>query len=319
MHRGPNTVRNEKPDRHLKETFRVNYAQNQLISMTSKLFLCFLSWLSLAIWTCSPSSNHNEFNKWLVFEHDGKERRAIVHDPATRETKRPLILALHGYGGQAEDLRYATEMDSLADLHGFVICYPQGTLDATGMPHWNADFEWTNVDDLGYFERLIDRLISTHGVDPRRVYCCGFSNGGYMSYALACHMPDQIRALGSVAGIMSPGTHSKCAAQQQVPSIQFSGLRDSLIPYTDDVPYEQFAGSMNTPELVAWIGERLSTASTENDILTNFNPLWGRVEIETHRNSYGEAVLQHITYENGKHTWFEGTSEMLFDFFRAQD
>jgi hypothetical protein len=76
---------------------------------------------------------------------------------------------------------------------------------------------------------------------------------------------------------------------------------------------------MNTPELVAWIGERLSTASTENDILTNFNPLWGRVEIETHRNSYGEAVLQHITYENGKHTWFEGTSEMLFDFFRAQD
>ena len=45
-----------------------------------------------------------------------------------------------------------------------------------------------NIDDVGFISLLIDELIIEYGIDPNRVYITGISNGGFMSYTLACEL-----------------------------------------------------------------------------------------------------------------------------------
>ena len=93
-------------------------------------------------------------------------------------------------------------MRSLADSENFILVYPQGTL-LDGNPHWNAGLESdtnkSDADDFGFVEALIGEISSNYRIDPARVYSCGYSNGAFFTYALACYHSNKIAAIGSVA------------------------------------------------------------------------------------------------------------------------
>ena len=84
-------------------------------------------------------------------------------------------------------------------------------------------------------------MILYYNVHPGRVYLLGHSNGGYMSYRLACDASDRITALASLAGatFKSP---SKCNATEPVSVLQVHGTQDDL------VPYEGYASSLGALE-----------------------------------------------------------------------
>ena len=52
---------------------------------------------------------------------------------------------------------------------------------------------------------LIDYMVNNYSVDKQRIYACGLSNGGFMSYYLACNLPNKIAAIASVAGSNGTG------------------------------------------------------------------------------------------------------------------
>src|SRR5689334_18553304 len=59
----------------------------------------------------------------------GRDRTYFVHLPPSYDgrNKVPLILVLHGGGGNAEGAANLTDMNPRADSHGFVVVYPDGT------------------------------------------------------------------------------------------------------------------------------------------------------------------------------------------------
>lgn len=267
--------------------------------------------VSLALGCARPVEQNLEVN--LV--HAGKERRALVHLPPGGGKGAPLVLVLHGYGGEPEGMKDWTGLDSLADLAGMAVCYPEGLMDSRGMRHWNAGFAWTDVQDVAFFDELVDLLVEEFSLDASKTFVSGMSNGGFMAYTLACERPERYRAVASVTGTMSPMTWSTCELSDMPPTLQFSGLKDNTVPYDGRVTFPQFASETSTFRLFESMAEGQEVKQMSLDTLRGLNPGWGPVVRRQFRRADGDLRLELWTYENGPHTWFEGASERILSFF----
>ena len=60
--------------------------------------------------------------------HDGIERRYLLHVPTDLPVDRmvPLVLVLHGAGGDPEDIEAGSGWNAVADERGMVVAYPEG-------------------------------------------------------------------------------------------------------------------------------------------------------------------------------------------------
>jgi polyhydroxybutyrate depolymerase len=117
----------------------------------------------------------------------------------------------------------------------FLSAYPDGTIDGFGNRFWNAtpaccDIFATGVDDSGYLSGVIDSIAARYTVDPKRVYVMGPSNGGFMSYRMACEHADQTAAIASLAGAMFDDI-SSCTLAEPVSVFEIHGTADGTINY----------------------------------------------------------------------------------------
>jgi len=147
----------------------------------------------------------------------------------------PLVILLHGYSsnGAQEDLYL--NLRSVAEAKNVLYAHPDGTVDAKGNHFWNAtdaccDFDGTGVDDSAYVASLIAEIETRYAVDPARVYVMGHSNGGFMSYRMACDHADVVAAIVSIAGAMWLDT-SKCTPSAPVSVLEVHGTADMSIAY----------------------------------------------------------------------------------------
>jgi len=140
-----------------------------------------------------------------TLEHDGLMREYILYVPAnyTGTEEVPLLFNFHGYGSNASQQMFYGDFRPIADTEGFIIVHPMGTVDNTGTTHFNVGWGTSTIDDVGYTEALIDDLSSNYPIDAKRIYSTGMSNGGFMSYTLACELSDRIAAIASVTGTMN--------------------------------------------------------------------------------------------------------------------
>lgn len=160
---------------------------------------------------------------------DNLRREYRVHIPASYDgvTPVPLVLNLHGYGSNAADQEAYSEMVTKANVAGFITVAPEGT----GEPqrwHIYGPQEEGYIDDVAFFETLLDHLQATLCIDRDRVYVTGISNGAAMSVRLACHLGDRIAAVAAVAGVYAP---MDCPTERAVPLIAFHGTGDELVPF----------------------------------------------------------------------------------------
>jgi polyhydroxybutyrate depolymerase len=209
----------------------------------------------------------------IKLKSGGHDRSAILHlPPSSRKQSRqsiPLIVNFHAMALNGWAQQRVSNMDGLADKERFAVVYPTGLVKATytshmdGVPSW-MDFKfgytWNagtccpgataeKVDDVKFTKDLIKHLISTavestsHGkftIDPRRVYATGFSNGGFLTYRLACQEPNLFAAIAPVVAVLANGTGKfgwpsdqfTCAGKgrRPVPMIAFNGDQDPLVP-----------------------------------------------------------------------------------------
>ncbi len=142
-----------------------------------------------------------------------------------------MVLCLHGYTNNANFQMGYSGFNDVADEHGFMVVYPQGLPDELGINHWNADLDPEDVNDLGFIETLLDELIANNDADPSRLYSCGFSNGGIMSYTMACEITDRLAAVASVSGTMITDNFDVCTPSRAFPVMHVHGNSDLIVPY----------------------------------------------------------------------------------------
>ena len=167
----------------------------------------------------------------------GLERQLYVYIPESYSESSepvPLLFSLHGYTSRAIwNLGY-TGFQPLADQDNFMVIYPQGSiLNTTGQTHWNVG-GWTigsTTDDVDFIESLIDWFGANYNINLDRVYSTGMSNGGFMSYHLACNLSSKIAAIASVTGSMTNQTYNSCNPIHPTSVLQIHGSSDTTVPY----------------------------------------------------------------------------------------
>ena len=195
------------------------------------------------------------FSQETLYEsltHDGITRSYTIHIPPgyNSDTPIPLVLSLHGFTSNNAFNMLFTGFNAISDTANFIVVYPQGTL-LQGASHWNVGGFTTGstTDDVGFLETLIDEISSNYNINADRVYSTGFSNGGYMSYHLACQLSTKIAAIASVAGSMTPTVSNDCIPQHPTPVLQIHGTTDGTVAY-DGTP----GWSASVPEIMEyWI------------------------------------------------------------------
>jgi polyhydroxybutyrate depolymerase len=149
----------------------------------------------------------------------------------------PLVVVMHGSGGDSAQMRVATGygFERLADQHGFAVVYPDGYEG-----YWNAcnivgDYSANklNVDDVGFLTAMVDKIITEIGVDPGRVFATGISRGGHMAFRLAVEAPSRFRGVAAVAANVPTPENFKCKPTGQGTSsvMIMNGTKDPLNPF----------------------------------------------------------------------------------------
>jgi polyhydroxybutyrate depolymerase len=236
--------------------------------------------------------------------HDGVTREYIVYIPEIYDgsTPVPLLFNFHGWGMSANFQMTWCDMRAVADTAGFILVYPQGTL-IWGYTHWNTG-SWTlgsTADDIGFTEAMIDTLAANYNIDLNRVYSCGYSNGGYFSFELACQLSDQIAAIGSVGGTMSTETYTSCNPSHPTPVVTIHGTDDATVSYNGGDPENsESLSDVNT----YWTNYNNTIVSPVVSTLPNINSSDGStVELSLYNNGDNCTSVEHYKVIGGDHDW----------------
>lgn len=180
------------------------------------------------------------------FIHDGINRtyRLYIPEIYNPSTPVPLLFNLHGYGSNNIEQEQYGDFRPIADTANFIIAHPNGTVDKGGNRFWNT-FGGSSVDDVGFLSALIDTISAGYSIDPNRVYSTGMSNGGFMSYDLACFLSDRITAIASVTGTMVWPRFNTCQAMHPTPVMQIHGTADATVPYNGNILFAHIDSLVN--------------------------------------------------------------------------
>jgi polyhydroxybutyrate depolymerase len=165
----------------------------------------------------------------------GLERKYWVHLPQehSAKIKWPLLIQLHGGGGEGRQLNALTGFYALADKQKFIVFSPDAIERNwnDGRGDFNARSHVTNVDDVGFISFLIDSAVSELNADPGRVYLTGISNGALMTHRASCQLSQKIAAIACVAGNFPYGMASVLSPSRPMPVLLINGTDDPLVPY----------------------------------------------------------------------------------------
>lgn len=173
----------------------------------------------------------------LTLRHGGLARAFTVHVPRSYRGDRPvpLVLAFHGGGGSmqsmARDSLYGLTAQSEAS--GWIVVFPNGYSRLPGgrLATWNAGLccgaaRDKAIDDVGFVREVVADVQRRLAIDTRRIFATGMSNGGMISYRLACEAPDLFRAVAAVAGTDGTAT---CQPGRPVPVLHFHARDDDRV------------------------------------------------------------------------------------------
>lgn len=165
------------------------------------------------------------------------DRPIDVHVPPSyrKGTPAPLLVLLHGYSASGELQAKYLGIQAATDAAGMLFVAPDGTTNVIGMKFWNATDACCakgrdQVDDSTYLLAVIDQVKAEYDVDPNRVFVVGHSNGGFMSYRMACDHADVIAAIVSLEGATYEDP-ADCTPSEPVSTLEVHGTADETIAY----------------------------------------------------------------------------------------
>ncbi len=271
----------------------------------------------------------------LSLRHEGRERGFIVHVPKAYRADRPapLVLALHGGGGSmevmAKDRLYG--LVSQSEASGWIVVFPNGYSRLGGkLATWNAGIccgaaRDRASDDVGFLRAVVTDVQRRLAIDPQRIFATGMSNGGMMSYRLACEASDVFRAVAAVAG--TDGTDG-CRPGRPVPVFHLHARDDDRVLFNggSGSASDTHADFVSVPATVdKWA--RLNACSGPTQTVLQ-RP---GVTCEVRSGCAGGAEVRLCVTDSGGHSWPGGrkalggqgstaldATEAIWDFFARQ-
>jgi len=321
------------------------HAPNPLRVWGSKIIMLAAITTALLSSAC-PGTNKEVRHASLV--HDGLTRtyRLFVPQSLSKDASVPLVIVLHGGGGNGDKIAKLTRFDDSARNHGYIAVYPDAY-----EKHWNDGRQGTpyasmqlNVDDVGFLESLIALLKSQFAIDSSRVYITGASNGGMMTFRMLCERTSLFAAAAPVIANMPTDLIGACSPGAPISMLILNGEEDPLMPWnggeiSPDFPKREktFKGTVaSTSDTVAyWFDWDACTFVGDKTYLPDTDPNDGtRIWYQAHTGGTGDAEVILYGVEGGGHGWPGGAqylvesiigkvshdvdaTELIWDFFQS--
>ena len=263
------------------------------------------------------------------FSHAAGTRAYKLHVPAVLpDGPPPLLVMLHGCTQSADDFAAGTQMNRLADAHGFLVVYPEQPAQANPSSCWNWFRPQDQVRDGGepaLIAGIVRQVAQQHGADPRRIFVAGLSAGAAMAVVLGETYPELFAGVGAHSGLPYASAHdipSALAAMkggcsglpglkprpggaagasrravQPVPVIVFHGDRDHTVQASNGEGIVQQARNAHAAES----GGGLQVVSH-----TGLAPGGRRYSRTVHTDTLGRTRIEHWTVHGAGHAWSGG-------------
>lgn len=217
----------------------------------------------------------------------------------------PLVLDLHGSGGDAAGQARTSGFETLSGRERFIVA----TLEAEGA-RWNVPVQPGRADDVAYVGDVIGHVAARVCTDETRIYVTGFSGGGRMTSLLACQLGSRIAAIAPVAGLRFPGP---CNGRP-VPVLTFHGLADGQNPYEGHAAGRGAEWLESVPDaLASWARHNSCTG----EAILEDPP--GPVSTMRYEGC-GDAEVRIIRIDGLGHTWSRvevDTTGVMWQFFKS--
>ena len=274
------------------------------------------------------SELNKDYDGYYSFYVDGEYRKYKLYIPENIEVDAPLVMALHGFTGSSDTIKYISGFNDLADEYGFAVVYPLGSnVPGFEIAHWNAGLDYSEVDDVKFLTELVTFLQSKYSLSSENTFVTGFSNGGFMSYTLACEARGTFKAYAPVSGLMSKETWDTCD-MTSTPILHIHGSVDNVVPIDGSMLTE--GGWGGAPELSvilnAWIevnGNSLVEEVTINEVTSyykysnelNTDYIW-YYEVKTYNHIWPGSIDRYVPLKT--ETAGFDASKIIWEFFSIQ-
>jgi polyhydroxybutyrate depolymerase len=247
-----------------------------------------------------------------TFNHGGISRQYYIYEPNVIQENPPLIFLMHGFTGSALGISSYSGMNALADMHGFVVCYPQGTSDQNGDNFWNVGYNFhenQSVDDVSFIVSLAEYLHNEYGYDANNTFAAGMSNGAEMSYKLACETDEFFNAIAPVAGTMFGESWTSCNPNP-MPVLEIHGTNDDVTLWEGDDNDTYWGPYPGVEQVIDFWVEENDCINNEDIILQGMNTIKHR-----YFDCIDDAEVWLYEVQNGGHDWPGYSSEEIWNFF----
>jgi polyhydroxybutyrate depolymerase len=220
---------------------------------------------------------------------------------------RPLLIMIHGAGGNAARAEEATGLTDAVAANDMLVAYPNGTAanSVEGELAWNAGAccglaRADRVDDVAFIVAMIADIQSQYAVDPERIYLAGYSNGGMLSYRLACEHAELFAGIAVVSGALN---YTPCEPSRPLPVLIIHGTADATVPYlggeTNPRTASRFGQWENASVALATEFWRTVDDCDDDPVTTTVDLL----TTDVYEGCADASALEVVTIADGTHTW----------------
>ncbi|RYG46680.1 hypothetical protein EON79_09505 [bacterium] len=248
--------------------------------------------------TSLPTIAPGRYERTMV--SGGVTRKFILRVPKAYDASKPvpLVIVLHGWTSTAAAMESYSGMAEEAEKRGYVSVFPDGLGQSQG---WNAgfiDLSFQKKDDIGFIGELMTETGKQVGIDPKRIYVCGHSNGAFLTYAVGAKYGDKIAAIGAVAGTIglpkSTGKNMIPDPAAKLSVIAIHGRLDPTVGYGGGTVQALLQG-VGAQDAATWWAEKVGAKDPQTQ------DTYG-VETKIWRSPEGYDV-ELVSFAKGKHEW----------------
>ena len=270
------------------------------MSKTLHITLIFI----LMLFVCGCGTNIKNVatkdNIHYTCEYTGIERKYTLYLP--EDTKNStLVMALHGYGGNADSFARDTKLHETLVPEGYAVVYVDGIPDPedkTSSSGWNSGLKETGNADAEFLSSLAVYLQKEYSLDNKRCVAAGFSNGAFMTHRLVIDSKGVFTDIVSVAGMMPEYSWKMKPEAARVNVLQISGTKDDVVPQKRNNTYK-YAKAPAIEDVMDYYA-----ASSE---LTQQEPyaLSAKSQLTEYSSPSDDHILWEVSVKDGRHSWFE--------------
>ncbi|HLV40958.1 MAG TPA: T9SS type A sorting domain-containing protein [Brumimicrobium sp.] len=283
---------------------------NRLFIHFSLLLILIIPFQSQAQWV------HKSFD----FDNISRDYWVYVSPNYNPTNPASLVVTLHGMGDNDTNFRNMG-FNLVADTANFIVLVPNAVpfnssnvlVQAVigGSRTWNSGagvnvplvgsvFPNSEINDVGFLNEIVDVTLADYSINPKRVYMCGFSKGGFMTQRMALESNGRYAAFATAAGTFGISLTNPNPGRG-IPLAHFNGTLDEKVNWSSGIPplFEVYVDSM----INFWVDHNncdltpihTNLPDTENDGYT--------VEHDLYANGDDGSVLEVFKVNNAGHIW----------------